>query len=235
MAVQEAHPRGLHGSPALAYAAAMTRVSPPRDCRLCPRLEAFRRAARERQPSWHNAPVPSFGDPAARLLVVGLAPGLSGANRTGRPFTGDGAGLTLYPALARHGFSRGVFDARPDDGLELEDCRITNAVRCVPPANKPIGSEIAACRSFLEAELATAPAPLAILALGKIAHESTIRALGLRLKDHPFGHAASYDLAGGRRLVASYHCSRYNMNTGRLTVAMLDAVFEELRRFLDAA
>jgi len=211
----------------------MSRQSPPADCPLCPRLAAFRRAARARQPGWHNAPVPSFGDPAARLLVVGLAPGLSGANRTGRPFTGDGAGFTLYPALARFGFSRGVFDARPDDGLELVDCRITNAVRCVPPENKPTGAEIATCRGFLGGELSCRPAPEAILTLGRIAHDSTLRALGLRLKDHPFAHGASHDLGDGRRLAASYHCSRYNMNTGRLTVAMLDAVLDQLRSFLD--
>jgi len=211
----------------------MSRQSPPADCPLCPRLAAFRQAARARQPGWHNAPVPSFGDPAARLLIVGLAPGLSGANRTGRPFTGDGAGFTLYPALARFGFSRGVFDARPDDGLELVDCRITNAVRCVPPENKPTGAEIATCRGFLGGELACRPAPEAILTLGRIAHDSTLRALGLRLKDHPFAHGASFALGDGRRLAASYHCSRYNMNTGRLTVAMLDAVLVGLRSFLD--
>jgi uracil-DNA glycosylase family 4 len=208
----------------------MTRAAPPADCPLCPRLVAFREAARARQPDWHNAPVPSFGDPAARLLIVGLAPGLSGANRTGRPFTGDGAGFTLYPALARFGWSRGTFDARPDDGLELVDCRITNAVRCVPPENKPNGGEIATCRQFLMSEL---EGPRAILALGRIAHDSTVRALGLRPAAHPFGHAAWHVPGPGLALAASYHCSRYNMNTGRLTEAMLDAVLARLRRHLD--
>lgn len=232
---------GLHGPVALAYAGPaatppspfMPRPSPAADCPLCPRLAAFRHAAKVRRPDWHNAPVPSFGDPAARLLIVGLAPGLSGANRTGRPFTGDGAGFTLYPALARFGFSRGRFDARPDDDLELVDCRITNAVRCVPPENRPSGAEIATCRSFLVPEIATAPAPRVILTLGRIAHDSTLRALGLKLKAHPFAHGAVYAIGDGRRLAASYHCSRYNMNTGRLTEAMLDAVLAEIRAFLD--
>lgn len=211
----------------------MRRSAPPSDCPLCPRLVDFRHAARVRQPDWHNAPVPSFGDPAARLLIVGLAPGLGGANRTGRPFTGDGAGFTLYPALARHGWSKGRFDARPDDGLRLIDCRITNAVRCVPPENKPTGAEIATCRSFLLDELQAGPAPRAILTLGKIAHDSTLRALGLRLAAHPFAHGAFYPTAAGRLIAASYHCSRYNMNTGRLTVPMLDAVLARVRAHLD--
>jgi uracil-DNA glycosylase len=208
----------------------MIRATPPADCPLCPRLAAFRQAARTRQPEWHNAPVPSFGDPAARLLIVGLAPGLSGANRTGRPFTGDGAGNTLYPALARFGWSRGTFDARPDDGLELVDCRITNAVRCVPPENKPTGAEIRTCRTYLEGELG---GPRAILALGRIAHDSTLRALGLRPASYAFAHAAWHDVAPTLVLASSYHCSRYNMNTGRLTEAMFDAVLARLRRHLD--
>ncbi len=208
----------------------MTHPTPPVDCPLCPRLAAFRQAARTKQPDWHNAPVPSFGDPAARLLIVGLAPGLSGANRTGRPFTGDGAGNTLYPALARFGWSRGTFDARPDDGLELVDCRITNAVRCVPPENKPTGAEIRTCRTYLEDELR---GPRAILALGRIAHESTLRALGLKPAAYAFAHAAWHDLGPNLVLASSYHCSRYNMNTGRLTEAMFDAVLARLRRHLD--
>jgi uracil-DNA glycosylase family 4 len=178
--------------------------------------------------------VPSFGDPAARLLIVGLAPGLGGANRTGRPFTGDGAGNTLYPALARFGWSRGRFEARPNDGLELIDCRITNAVRCVPPANKPVGAEIAACRPFLFAELTTAPAPRAILALGRIAHEATLRALGLKLAGFPFAHGSWHEVGTSLVLASSYHCSRYNMNTGRLTEPMLDSVLARLRGHLDA-
>jgi uracil-DNA glycosylase family 4 len=211
----------------------MPRQAPFADCPLCPRLAAFRAAAREREPAWHNAPVPSFGDCAARLLVVGLAPGLGGANRTGRPFTGDGAGNTLYPALARFGWSRGTFDARPDDGLELLDCRITNAVRCVPPANKPAGAEIAACRPFLLSELTAAPAPRAILALGRIAHEATLRALGLKSAGFPFAHGSWHEVAKDVVLASSYHCSRYNMNTGRLTEAMLDTVLARLRRHVD--
>jgi uracil-DNA glycosylase family 4 len=211
----------------------MSRPAPAADCALCPRLAAFRLAARDRQPGWHNAPVPSFGDPKARLLLVGLAPGLSGANRTGRPFTGDGAGNTLYPALARFGWSRGTFDARPDDGLELVDCRITNAVRCVPPENKPTGREIATCRTFLAAELTALPAPRAILALGRIAHESVLRALALRPAAHPFAHDAWHMLGPDLVMASSYHCSRYNMNTGRLTDAMFDAVLGRLRRHLD--
>jgi uracil-DNA glycosylase family 4 len=194
---------------------------------------AFREAARAKEPEWHNAPVPSFGDPAARLLIVGLAPGLSGANRTGRPFTGDGAGNTLYPALARFGWSRGTFAARIDDGLELVDCRITNAVRCVPPENKPTGIEIRTCRRFLEAELVGSPAPRAILALGRIAHESVLRALGLRPAAHAFAHDAWHAVGPELVMASSYHCSRYNMNTGRLTDAMFDTVLARLRRHLD--
>ncbi|MEZ5858277.1 MAG: uracil-DNA glycosylase [Geminicoccaceae bacterium] len=207
---------------------------PGPDCPDCPRLVAFRLAARTREPDWHNAPVPSFGDPKARLLIVGLAPGLGGANRTGRPFTGDGAGFTLYPALARFGWTRGTFDARVDDGLELIDCRITNAVRCVPPQNKPTGAEIATCRRFLQTEILAPPGPRAILALGRIAHDSTLRALGLRLAAYPFGHGAMHEIGPDLVLASSYHCSRYNMNTGRLTETMLDHVLLALRRHLDA-
>ncbi|MEZ5936109.1 MAG: uracil-DNA glycosylase [Alphaproteobacteria bacterium] len=181
-------------------------------------------------PDWHNAPVPSFGPADARLLIVGLAPGLRGANRTGRPFTGDYAGDLLYPTLIRHGFARGRFDASPDDGLELVDCRITNAVRCVPPANKPVGAEINACRPFLESELEGVDAPEVVLTLGGIAHGSTLRALGLKSGPYPFVHGAVHQLADGRTLCPSYHCSRYNVNTGRLTEAMFDRVVAEIRR-----
>lgn len=197
------------------------------------RLAAFRAANRAAFPGWHNAPVPSFGDPAARLLIVGLAPGLRGANRTGRPFTGDHAGIILYENLNRFGFSRGRFEARPDDGLELIGCRIANAVRCVPPANKPIGAEIKACRTFLTDELQAGPAPEVVLSLGSIAHESVLRALGLRVADHPFAHGAIHRPAGRPTLIASYHCSRYNLNTGRLTPAMFERVFETVRHELD--
>ena len=164
------------------------------------------------------------------MLVVGLAPGLRGANRTGRPFTGDYAGDLLYPTLGRHGFSKGQFGASPDDGLELIDCRITNAVRCVPPANKPVGAEINACRIFLQDELDGHPLPAVMLTLGGIAHGSTLRALGLAAKAYPFVHGAVYDLPDGRALCPSYHCSRYNVNTGRLTAEMFDQVVATIRQ-----
>ena len=206
------------------------RPSPALSCSLCPRLVAFRRDNAETFPDWHNAPVPSFGPDDARLLIVGLAPGLRGANRTGRPFTGDYAGDLLYPTLIRHGFATGSFGAEPDDGLELVDCRITNAVRCVPPANKPVGAEINGCRRFLEGELEGRSAPMVIMTLGGIAHGSTLRALGFAVKTYPFVHGAVHLLPDGRALCPSYHCSRYNVNTGRLTAAMFDAVLSEIRR-----
>ena len=173
-------------------------------------------------------PCPRFGDPRARLLVIGLAPGLRGANRTGRPFTGDFAGAVLYPALLRHGFARGSYGAAPDDGFELLGCRIANAVRCVPPENKPTPAEIATCRRFLVDELTGAGAPAAMLALGRIAHETTLRCLGLRLRAYPFAHGACHRLPDGRILASSFHTSRYNVNTGRLTEAMFDAVVARL-------
>ncbi|MDX1540468.1 MAG: uracil-DNA glycosylase [Geminicoccaceae bacterium] len=206
---------------------------PPPDCERCPRLAAFRSTNRAAFPDWHNAPVPSFGDPDARLLIVGLAPGLRGANRTGRPFTGDHAGIILYATLGRFGFARGQFEARPDDSLELIDCRIANAVRCVPPANKPIGEEISACRLFLSDELRAGRLPEVVLSLGSIAHHSVLRALGLRVASHPFAHGALHRPPAGPTLVASYHCSRYNLNTGRLTPAMFERVFEMVRVELD--
>lgn len=200
----------------------------PLDCARCPRLVAFREGCRAAEPDWFNAPVPSFGDTEARLLIVGLAPGLTGANRTGRPFTGDWAGDLLYSTLSRHGFSRGTYDRRPDDGLELTGAMITNAVRCVPPQNKPVGAEINNCRPFLEHRIAALPRLRVILCLGKIAHDSTLRALGLRQKAAPFGHGTRYEVDYSGRpltLLSSYHCSRYNTNTGRLTEAMFDEVF----------
>ncbi len=212
------------------------RPTPSRDCDLCPRLAAFRAEARVRHPDWWNAPVPSFGDPAARLLVVGLAPGLAGANRTGRPFTGDYAGEILYPTLLRYGFARGTYAARPDDGLELVDCRITNAVRCVPPQNRPTAAEIRTCRRFLAPELRAPPRPVVVLALGRIAFDSVLRVFDLAPAAFPFRHGAVHDLPdGGPRLVASYHCSRYNINTGTLTAAMFAEVVAGIRAFLDAA
>lgn len=201
---------------------------------MCPRLAAFRAAYRAAEPGWHNAPVPSFGPVDAPLLVVGLAPGLRGANRTGRAFTGDFAGEVLYPALARHGFARGTFAARPDDGFALVGCRIANAVRCVPPANKPTPAEVATCRRFLEGELAGPVPPRLVLALGRTAHESVLRALGVRPAAHPFGHGRAHPLPGGRTLLSSFHTSRYNVNTGKLTLAMFDAVAAEAARLLAA-
>ena len=203
--------------------------TPGRDCGLCPRLAAFRAENRRRHPDWFNAPVPSFGGLDARLLIVGLAPGLKGANRTGRPFTGDFAGDLLYGTLLGHGFARGTYAARPDDGLELVDARLVNAVRCVPPGNKPTGAEIAACRRFLVAEIAALARLRAILALGVVAHRSVVAALGLRQKDWPFRHGALGETPAGLVLADSYHCSRYNTNTGVLTPAMFEAVFAALR------
>ncbi len=211
------------------------RPEPPASCSICPRLEAFRRENAASFPEWHNAPVASFGPPDARLLVVGLAPGLRGANRTGRPFTGDYAGDLLYPTLIRHGFARGRFGASPDDGLELVDCRITNAVRCVPPANKPIGAEVNGCRPFLGGELSGPGEPSVILTLGGIAHGSTLRALGLPIRNHPFAHGAVYRMPAGPAVCPSYHCSRYNVNTGRLTPAMFDGVVTTIRTMVSPA
>jgi uracil-DNA glycosylase family 4 len=204
--------------------AAARATEPSRDCPLCPRLVEFREFWRERQPSWHNAPVPSFGDSRARLLIVGLAPGLRGANRTGRPFTGDYAGALLYATLGKFGFARGVYEADPQDGLTLVDAAIVNAVRCVPPQNKPTPAEIATCSQFLESAIAAHPRTQAIVALGRIAHETTLRTLGLKPREFPFAHGAVHD-CGRFRLHDSYHCSRQNTNTGRLTAEMFEAVF----------
>jgi uracil-DNA glycosylase family 4 len=206
------------------------------DCTLCPRLAAFRAANRSSQPTWHNAPVPSFGlENAAcvRLLIVGLAPGLRGANRTGRPFTGDYAGDLLYSTLIAHGFARGRYRAAPDDGLALVDCMITNAVRCVPPENKPTPAEIANCRPYLAGRLATLPQLSAIVVLGRIAHDSTLGALAARRAAFPFAHGARHEVGKGLALFDSFHCSRYNTNTGRLTPAMFHAVFAAVRAYLD--
>jgi uracil-DNA glycosylase family 4 len=206
---------------------------PGRDCPRCPRLVAFRTIWRQQEPTWFNAPVPSFGPADARVLIVGLAPGLQGANRTGRPFTGDYAGVLLYETLGRYGFARGTFDARIDDGLELIDCRITNAVRCVPPENKPTTAEIATCRDFLNPTIAEMKNLRAIVALGRIAHDSVVTAFGAKKSKTPFSH-------GGRNtldrfaLFSSYHCSRYNTNTGVLTPEMFRAVFASVRSYLEA-
>ena len=201
-------------------------------CRRCGRLAAFLDDVGQAHPDYFAAPVPSFGDPAARLLVVGLAPGMHGANRTGRPFTGDHAGLLLYATLFGAGFSNQPEGADPADGLVLRDCRITNAVRCLPPANKPAPEEIRTCNPYLRRELTAAPAPRVVLALGQIAHQAVLMALGLRLRDHPFGHGAAHRLATGQHLLSSYHCSRYNTQTRRLTADMFEAVFRQARALL---
>ena len=206
---------------------------PGPDCPLCPRLVAFRADNRREFPGWHNAPVPSFGAPDARLLIIGLAPGLRGANRTGRPFTGDYAGMLLYETLLAFGFATGRYAERPDDGLRLTDCMITNAVRCVPPANKPVPAEIATCRSFLARQIADLPNLQVMVVLGRIAHESTLRTLGLKLAAYPFRHGAVHPLPGGPTLFDSYHCSRYNTNTGALTPEMFRSVFASVRQHLD--
>ena len=201
---------------------------PDRDCPLCPRLVAFRAAQRAAHPDWFNAPVPSFGDPAPALLIVGLAPGLRGANRTGRPFTGDFAGDLLYRTLLKFGLAAGHYAAHAEDGLELRRARIANAVRCVPPQNKPEPGELASCRRFLAAELTTLPSVKAILALGALAHLQVLAAKGLRRALYPFAHGALHTLPDGTVLADSYHCSRLNTNTGRLTPAMFEAVIAEI-------
>ena len=208
----------------------------PLDCPLCPRLFDFRTSIAKAHPDWFNAPVPSFGDVSARFMIVGLAPGLQGANRTGRPFTGDYAGDLLYPTLDKFGFSTGKFQARPDDGLKLKDTIITNAVRCVPPENKPTGAEIVTCRQFLIARMEQLPKVKVMLALGRIAHDSTVRALGAKPTANVFGHARRHVLEGPHGPVVlhdSYHCSRYNTNTGRLTEKMFHDVFKGVRDDLD--
>lgn len=214
-------------------------AEPPAGCRLCPRLATYIDETRVQHPDWFNAPVPSFGDQNARLLIVGLAPGITGANRTGRPFTGDYAGDLLYATLAEFGYTRGTYQSRPDDGLELVDCMITNAVRCVPPKNKPVGTEINTCRDYLVARLNALPRLKALLVLGRIAHESTVSAFGLKRSAVTFGHNAAHVIPSaapdGRDLMLfdSYHCSRYNTNTKRLTPEMFRDVFRSIQTYLD--
>lgn len=211
-------------------------ADPPHGCVLCDRLAAFREDNKNAYPDYFNGAVPSFGDPDAALLIVGLAPGLHGANKTARPFTGDYAGDLLYGAIAKFGFSEGEYAADPDDGLTLRRAIITNAVRCVPPKNKPTGWEIRTCRQFLVAQMQALPSLRAILCLGRIAHDSTVAALGMKLKDVAFAHGAQHELAAdGVRLFDSYHCSRYNTNTRRLTTDMFEDVFRQIRRHVDAA
>jgi uracil-DNA glycosylase family 4 len=209
-------------------------AAPARDCPLCPRLAAYRAESRAAQPDWHNAPVPSFGPLDARLLVVGLAPGLRGANRTGRPFTGDHAGVLLYTTLLRHGLATGTYLAAPDDGLALRDARIVNAVRCVPPANLPAPAEITVCNRFLRAELQAMMSLRAVLALGVVAHAAVLKACGMPAARLRFRHGAVHELPDGLLLADSYHVSRYNTNTGRLTEAMFDDVVADLVKRLAA-
>lgn len=205
---------------------------PERDCPLCPRLVAYRHENRAKEPAWFNGPAPSWGDPDARLLVVGLAPGRTGANRTGRPFTGDHAGILLYQTLLQTGFAEGRYEARPDDGLRLVDCMITNAVRCAPPQNKPTPVEEATCRVFLQARLAALPRLRAIVTLGDVSRRNVLRALGAKANAAEAGHGVETDI-GPYRIFNSYHCSRLNTNTGRLTPEMFETVFRSVRRWLD--
>ncbi len=209
---------------------AMTIEEPPRDCDACPRLQAFRAANRATYPAFHNAPVPAFGpsDQSVRLLIVGLAPGLKGANQTGRPFTGDYAGDLLYATLLKFGLAQGRYNKVASDGLVLNGCRITNAVRCVPPENKPTGAEVKACAGYLRTELASLPGLRCLLALGALSHGAVLSVLDEKKSNFKFAHRAQHSLSNGLVLADSYHCSRYNTNTGRLTEAMFEQVFEDL-------
>lgn len=209
-------------------------AEPPVNCPLCPRLVAFREQLRADHPDWWNAPVRSFGDPDAWLAIVGLAPGMHGANRTGRPFTGDYAGVLLYDTMKRFGLATGTYAERPDDGLALRGAAIINAVKCLPPQNKPSPDEIATCRDFYARSLAALPKVRVLLALGQIAHGSAVRNAGGKLSAYKFGHLAEHRLPDGRILLDSYHCSRYNQNTGRLTGPMFAAVFERALQLRDA-
>jgi uracil-DNA glycosylase family 4 len=203
----------------------LPQTEPPRDCPRCPRLVAFRKELRAEYPDWWNAPVNAFGDPDAWLAIVGLAPGKHGANRTGRPFTGDHAGTLLFDTLTKFGLADGVYEARPDDTLRLKGAIIINAVKCLPLQNKPTPEEIRTCRPFLEGQIAALSRPRVFVALGQIAHQSAVKVLGGKLPKAKFGHLAEHRMPGGQVLIDSYHCSRYNQNTGRLTAEMFEAVF----------
>ena len=203
-------------------------------CRLCPRLAGFLDGVRAEHPDYHAAPVGPFGDPKARLIVVGLAPGMHGANRSGRPFTGDHAGIILYRTLHKYGFGSAPESVSLDDALVLLDCRITNAVKCLPPANKPLPAEIQQCNRYLQVELQAAKPGSVFLALGRIAHEAVLRAFELKPKLHVFKHGAEHKLAGGQVLLDSYHCSRYNTQTRRLTTPMFEQVVERARALVNA-
>jgi len=216
-----ASPEALHNLPP----SPIGEAEPPRDCPLCPRLVAFRQDLRAEYPDWWNAPVRAMGDPNAWLGIVGLAPGKHGANRTGRPFTGDYAGELLFATLAKFGLAEGIYEGRADDGFRLKGAVILNAVKCLPPQNKPTPQEIATCRMFYQASLDAVPGVRMLVALGQIAHGSAVRTSGGRLATYKFGHLAEHRLPDGRLLIDSYHCSRYNQNTGRLTAAMFEAVF----------
>jgi uracil-DNA glycosylase family 4 len=207
----------------------------PKDCPLCPRLVAYREENAREEPDWFNGAAPSFGDPAARLVIVGLAPGRTGANRTGRPFTGDYAGELLYGTLKKYGFAEGVYRADPNDGFRLADAMITNAVRCAPPENKPTPAEISTCRRFLTARLSALPRLKVILALGSIAHESVLRAHGVKPSAARFAHGAEAALPNGRILISSYHCSRYNTQTRRLTTEMFEQVVARAKALTEQA
>ena len=210
----------------------MTNPLPPKNCQKCPRLVAYRQANRAAHADWFNAPVPCFGDPQAALLIVGMAPGVSGANRTGRVFTGDAAGDLLYANLHQFGFSRGIYGRHIKDGLTLKNCMISNAVRCVPPKNKIIAAEAENCRPYLQARLASLPNLQIVLALGRLAHENVLRAQDIKLKAAPFAHGARHRLANFT-LFNSYHCSRYNTNTGRLTAKMFADIFADIKATLN--
>ncbi|MFA6117678.1 MAG: uracil-DNA glycosylase [Sphingomonas sp.] len=200
-------------------------TEPSRDCPLCPRLAAYRETVRAEQPDWWNAPVPAWGDPDAWLVIVGLAPGKQGANRTGRPFTGDGSGALLFRALTKYGLASGDYEGTPEDSLRLNGAMILNAVKCLPPQNKPVPEEIRTCRRFLEGQVAALPRARVFVALGQVAHQSAVKIMGGRLPKCRFAHLAEHRVPDGRLLIDSYHCSRYNQNTGRLTDEMFDAVF----------
>jgi len=211
----------------------MTQTTFDLDCKQCPRLANFLGKVKKQHPDYHALPVPPFGVANPKLLIVGLAPGMHGANATGRPFTGDYAGILLYETLFKFGFSNKPESVSLDDGLKLKQCRITNAVKCLPPENKPVGAEIKTCNQFLAAELASLKKGTCILALGGIAHNSVLSALQLRKKDFPFGHNLSYALPNGLKLFTSYHCSRYNTQTKRLTTPLFHKVFKDIRKVLD--
>jgi uracil-DNA glycosylase len=215
-----------------AFAATAARSTYDIGCRRCPRLASFLDQVHDEYPGYFCKPVPPFGDPLARLVIVGLAPGMHGANASGRPFTGDYAGILLYATLFKFGFSTRPTSSGVDDGLKLIGARITNTVKCLPPGNKPLPEEVRNCNAYLAAELAALPHGAAVLALGRIAHDATLRAMDLPVRDHPFAHGGDHLLTRGARLFDSYHCSRYNTNTRRLTTDMFESVFASISRYL---